>query len=201
MSDRLKVLTDKIYHEGIEKAQKESDRLLEQARQGASEIRSNAERERVALIEKTESEMENYRKKVLAEIRMSTRKTANAIKKQLHEMLVEKAIRRPAQESLRDPKVMSEILKAAAGALTRDGSGGWQLEVSDEMHRLIHSAVEAAEHNILTEGVTLQGGGEHAGGFVIREEDGAYKIVFDEATFVEFLSQFLKFETRNLLEE
>ena len=144
MSDRLKVLTAKIYHEGIEKAQKESDRLLEQARQGASEIRSNAERERVALIEKTESEMENYRKKVLAEIRMSTRKTANAIKKQLHEMLVEKAIRRPAQESLRDPKVMSEILKAAAGALTRDGSGGWQLEVSDEMHRLIHPAVEAA---------------------------------------------------------
>lgn len=201
MSERLKVLTDKIYHEGIEKAREESDRLLEQARKEADAIRSKAEKERNELIDKTKSEMDSYRKKVLAEIRMSARKTANQIKNQLHDMLVEKAIKRPVEESLRDPKVMSEVLKATAGALTRDGSGGWQLEISDEMHRLVHPAVEAAEHNILTEGVTLKAGSDVADGFVVREENGAYKIVFDDATFVNFLSQFLKVETRNLLEE
>lgn len=201
MSDRLKELTDKIYREGIEKAQSESDRLLDQAKKEAAEIKAQAKKEREELMEKTRSEMENYRKKVLAEIRMSARKTSNQIKNQLHDMLVEKAIKRPTKESLRDPKVLIEILKASAAALTRDGSGGWQLQVSDEMYQSINQSVEAAKHSILAEGVTLKGAGESEGGFVVQEENGAYKIVFDDATFIQFLSQFLKVETRNLLEE
>lgn len=201
MSDRLKVLTDKIYHEGIEKAQEESDRLLREARQQADEIKAKAEKEREELIRATESEMENYRRRVLSEIKMSARKTANLIKKQLHELLVEKAIEHPLKDSLRDPKVMKEILLAAATALTRDGSGGWHIEVSDEMHRLIYPAVEAAEHQILREGVTLKGSKEVDSGFFIREEEGQYKVVFDEDTFKAFLGQFLNVETRNLLNE
>ncbi|QTN37949.1 hypothetical protein HZ996_01935 [Cryomorphaceae bacterium] len=201
MSDRLKTLTDKIYHEGIEKAQEESARILEQAKKDAADLKAKSEQERRDLIAQTEREMESYRKKVMSEIRMSARKTANQIKKQLHELLVEKAIERPAKERLDDPEVMKDILSSAAGALTRDGSGGWKIEVSTELYSKIQPAVEATEHHMLREGVELRGSADIESGFVIREEAGQYKIVFDEATFTAFLGQFLKVETRNLLEE
>jgi vacuolar-type H+-ATPase subunit E/Vma4 len=201
MSEKLKILTEKIYHEGIEKAQYESDRILEQAKIKAEEIRSQATAEREELIRTTKEEMETYRKKVLSEIRMSARKTANQIKKELHDMLVEKAIRQPVQESLQQTEVMAEILKATASALTQNGSGSWQILVSEELHRRLQAVTEQTKHQVLSEGVSLEVDGTESGGFTVKEENGAYKIVFDEDTFVAFFNQFLKLETQNLLAE
>lgn len=201
MSDRLKILTDKIYHEGIEKAQAESERILDQAQQEAKDLIAQAHKDREELIQKTEKEMDAYRKKVLSEIRMSARKAANLIKKQLHEIIVEKAIHRPVAESLQNPEVLNEILKSTAASLQKDQSGIWKIKVSEEILQKITATVDAAKDEVLAEGVHLSGGASIKGGFTVTEENGTYKMVFDETTFVEFLNQFLKLETQKLLSE
>jgi len=96
---------------------------------------------------------------------------------------------------------MADILKATASALTQNGSGSWQILVSEELHRRLQALTEQTKHQVLSEGVSLEVDGTESGGFTVREENGAYKIVFDEDTFVAFSNQFLKLETQNLLAE
>ena len=179
---------------------RKSDRILELAKKEAAEIKAAAEQERHELVSQTKSEMENYRKKVLTEIRMSARKTANLVKNQLHALLLEGSIGAPVQKSLADPEVMKSVLEACAGSLSKGANGSWRLEVSEEMRQLIFPAVEAGKKELLAKGIELAASGDILNGFVIREEGGSYRIVFDDATFIRFLGQFLKVETRNLLE-
>ena len=92
MSDKLKVLTDKIYEEGIEKAQRESQKILDDSKKEAQKIISAAEKQSQDLILKTEVNMENLKKKVASEIKMASRKSLNQIKQELNNVIQEKVV-------------------------------------------------------------------------------------------------------------
>lgn len=200
MSDRLKSLTDKIYAEGIEKAVAESETILAKAKEEAALLRADARSESEKIKADAEAEMVNHRKKVLAEIKLAARKSVNQLKQELHHLIEEEILTKPINGALKDNATLSRLLEITAGALQKESSDNWCLTVNDQQAEEIKKSLESQKQEILQKGISLAAGPQIEGGFVIEQENGHYKLVFDEATFTAFLGQFLKIETRNLLE-
>lgn len=200
MSDRLKSLTDKIYAEGIEKAVAESESILAKAKEEAALMRADALSESEKIKADTETEMVNHRKKVLAEIKLAARKSVNQLKQELHHLIEEEILSTPIKGVLKDSATITRLLEITAGALQKESNDNWRLLVNENQAEEIKKTLEAQKQEVLQKGISLAAGPQIEGGFVIEQEDGHYKLVFDEATFTAFLGQFLKVETRNLLE-
>jgi len=200
MSDRLKSLTDKIYAEGIEKAVAESESILAKAKEEAALMRADALSESEKIKADTETEMVNHRKKVLAEIKLAARKSVNQLKQELHHLIEEEILSTPVKGVLKDSATITRLLEITAGALQKESNDNWRLLVNENQAEEIKKTLEAQKQEVLQKGISLAAGPQIEGGFVIEQEDGHYKLVFDEATFTAFLGQFLKVETRNLLE-
>ena len=200
MSDRLKSLTDKIYAEGIEKAVAESESILAKAKEEAALMRADALSESEKIKADTETEMVNHRKKVLAEIKLAARKSVNQLKQELHHLIEEEILSTPIKGVLKDSATITRLLETTAGALQKESNDNWRLLVNENQAEEIKKTLEAQKQEVLQKGISLAAGPQIEGGFVIEQEDGHYKLVFDEATFTAFLGQFLKVETRNLLE-
>ena len=200
MSDRLKTLTDKIYAEGIEKAVEESERILAKAKEEAALIRADAKADSEKLITEAQAEANNHQKKVLAEIKLAARKSVNQLKQELHQLLEEEILSNPIETQLNDPTVVARLLEITAGGLTKDANGSWRLLVNESQSSEIKSIIENQKNKAFEKGIELGTGTDIKAGFVIEQDGGKYKLVFDAATFTAFLGQFLKVETRNLLE-
>src|SRR5690606_34832053 len=98
MSEKLRILTDKIYNEGIEKAKLESEQLVEKAKAEAKAIISEAEKYKDKLIADTNQELNNQRKKVEADIKLAAQKAANQLKINIQNLITEQVITQPVKE-------------------------------------------------------------------------------------------------------
>jgi hypothetical protein len=59
--------------------------------------------------------------------------------------------------------------------------------------------LESGEHELLMKGVNLESSTGLSYGFEIRPEGANYQLNFDDQAFSDFLGQFLKVETQELL--
>jgi V/A-type H+-transporting ATPase subunit E len=199
MSEKLRILTEKIYREGVDKATEESERIIEKAKSDAKRIVSDAIQEKERMIADTEIKMETYRKKVTAEIKLAAQKAANQIKLNLHELLQEKTVHQPVQKGLADPKIMTEVLVACMQSLKKSGNESWTIELPEDQFKTVRQALESGEHELLMKGVNLESSTGLSYGFEIRPEGANYQLNFDDQSFSDFLGQFLKVETQELL--
>lgn len=198
MSEKLKALTDKIYQEGIEKAKSDSDRIVAEAKTEAKKIVEEAEKERQKMIRSTEEEMASYRKKVEAEIKLAAQKSANKIKQSLRQLITEKVIQKPIENSLSDSETTLKILSACVTSLSKD-EGSWIITLSEKDEKFVKEAIAAGKVNTLASGVTVKPDPSLKNGFEIKPEEANYSLYFNDETFIDFLGQFLKIETKSLL--
>ena len=201
MSDKLKTLSDKIYQEGIAKANDESEKIVARAKEEARRIKEEAQNQADKIKKDSEVEMEGYRKKVEAEVRMAARKSTNQIQNALHNFLKEETIVKPVSEGLKNPQTLEKTILECMAALRRESDGSWHLRLPEKQAESLQKAVEDGKHETLQKGVTLNGDKGLLNGFVVEAEDGQYRLKFDEQTFSEFFGQFLSLETQNLIQD
>jgi V/A-type H+-transporting ATPase subunit E len=199
MSEKLRILTEKIYREGVDKAKEESERIIEKAKADAKRIVSEALQEKERMIADTEARMETYQKKVTAEIKLAAQKAANQIKLNLHQLLQEKTVHQPVQKGLADPGILTEVLVACMQSLQKSGNESWSITLPKDQYKSVRKALESGEHELLMKGVTLEYSNGISYGFEIRPKGANYQLNFDDQAFAEFLGQFLKVETQELL--
>ena len=83
MQGKLQELTEKIYQEGVQKAQKEVEILLQAATQKAQNIEQEAQKKAKAIIAEAEKKAELLDKHVQSELKMSVAQSTSALKQDL----------------------------------------------------------------------------------------------------------------------
>ncbi len=201
MSEKLKLLTDKIYEEGIFKAREESERLLKKASEEAARIREQAQRERDALLKEAEEQAAAQRRKTEAELRLAARKASTKLSEDLQRLVTEKVIEQPVQEALSSPEVIAQLLVACMQGLEQTGAGNWQVRLSAGQEKQVREALEKGKHSALAQGLRIANHNGVGSGFELAPEGSGYTIRFDKNFFVKFLSGFLTVETRSWIAE
>ena len=100
MENKLQELTQKLYNEGVEKANEEADKIIKEAKAEADKIKKNAEKKAKGIIEEAEQKSEEIKKNVHAELELASKQTVRKVKQQITDLITSKVIDEPVKKLL-----------------------------------------------------------------------------------------------------
>lgn len=121
MGVKLQELTEKIYNEGVEKAQKEADAILADAKEKAEKIEKDANLKAQNIISTAEEEVAKLKEHVASELKMTVNQSISALKQNLAQAVTMKSIQPSVQELFGNRDFLkSLIVKVIEGWVTKD---------------------------------------------------------------------------------
>lgn len=200
MESKLQELTNKIYNEGVEKANKEAASIIENAEKEAEKILENAKREAEKLQEKARLETEELRKNVASEVKMSTRQAISAVKQQITELITTRLVAEPVKEAFKDKDFLKDIIETVIRNWDpKSGGIDLALTLPKEDAQEIGSHFESKTHEALKNKVKVEFDEKMSGGFRIGPGDKSYVLSFTDDDFENFFKNYLRPRTTKLL--
>lgn len=201
MEAKLQELTNKIYAEGIEKANREAAALLEHARKEAETQLQLARREAEQILEQTRKEAGEFRRNVTAELQLASRQAERALRQRITELITTRLVGEPLAKSFDDAAFLQRIIETALQNWSPQGGARPALTLllpPAEADRLgAYFAERTGE--ALNGGLQVTFDGQVDGGFRIGPADGRYVISFSEKDFERFFREYLRPRTSALL--
>ena len=199
MENKLQELTQKIYTEGVSKAQEEADAILGKARKEADELLKNANKQTAEILDKATKDAETLRRNTNSELAMSVKQAINAFKQELTTLIVSKATA-PVKDAVKEGEFIQEIIKTVI-ANWNPGTSNIDLALllPETDRKKLETYFTSKSKNLLDAGLELQFSNQVKGGFKIGPKDGSYVISFTDADFDNFFKTYARPKLRELL--
>lgn len=201
MQNKLQELTDRLYEEGLSKGRQEADELLAKARKEAQDIVAQAREEAEAIRADAEKRAVKIRTMVQGDIKMASTQAIAALKQQVENMVLTRAVEKPVGTALSDGKFVKELISTIVKAFNAANPDGMELEVllpAQEKKEL-----DEAYRNELTrdlgEGIEVKNVKGLANGFQIGPKDGGYRLSFTGDDFTGLVAEYLRPATKQIL--
>lgn len=203
MESKLQELTNKLYNEGVEKANKEAEQILEDAKKEAGKKEKEAREKAEEIIENAKKEAEDLKKNVKSELSLAATQTLREVKKQITELISEKAVKEPVKESLNDTEFIKKIIEETIkNWRPKEGEKtDVTVMIPKNMEKELKQHLENTIAKELKAGITVQVSEQMKGGFSIAPSDGTYKVTFSDKDFENFFKAYLRPKTVEMLFE
>lgn len=199
MENKLDVLTKKLYEEGIDKANQEAEKIMEQARKNAAKLIADAEAKAKEINTEALAEAENLKKKAESEMALSARQAITALKQSITGLISGEVAGEMAKEGFKDEAFVQEMIVAIVKKWdVASGNLNLELILSDEEKAKFQQFVATKYKELLDKGLEVKAGNTE-GAFVIQPKDGSYQIAFSEQLFEAFFNQYMRSFTKSLL--
>ncbi|NPV38856.1 V-type ATP synthase subunit E [Brevinematales bacterium NS] len=200
MEGKLKELTQKIYAEGLEKAQKEGQMIIRKAEEEANKILEKAKKDAEQMIKKAEQEAEQLRQRTLSEVKMASEQAMASLRQEITRLVVESVIKPSLKETLSDENVVGEVILTLARHWSNEEGRFDITVVLPEKHKeKLLAWFKAKAAALLEKGLDIQFESRMEGGFRIVPKDGSFVLSFTEKDFAEFFQSFLKPQAKEML--
>lgn len=201
MDNKLQELTDKLYNEGLSKGKQEAEALKAAAAKESEQIISEARKEADRILEAARKEAEELRTRVEGDIRMASSQTISAIRQQIENIIITKAVSAGVKQNLEDPELIKTLLVTIAKAFNAADPvpAGLDVVLPASLQKELGAWFEKKAAAVMGEGVSVSFSRQIAGGFRIGPRDGGYMISFAEGDFESILTEYLRPATRKLL--
>ena len=122
MQTKLQELTEKIYNEGVDKAQKEADAIIKAAEKKAQDIENDAVEKAKMIVAEAGKKAEDLKRHVDSELKMSVNQSVSALKQNIANTLSMSAIEPPIRELFSDKDFLKSIIeKVVSGIMGKIG--------------------------------------------------------------------------------
>lgn len=199
MQNKLQELTDKLYNEGLSKGKAEGEQILAQAKAQADEILAQAKAQASELVAKAEKEAADLQNKVLSDLTQASRKTLSQTRQLIENLIVAKMNDAAVNKALSEEAFVKDIITTVAKAFNKEGQTELSLILSESQKEALEPFVENELAQILGAGVEVSFSKKMASGLKIGPKDGGYFISFDEESFKEIISSYLRPATKKIL--
>ena len=195
MENKLDILTQKLYNEGVDKARKEAGNIINQAKQEAEKIIADAKAKVAQMNADAETEVSNLKKKAESEMTLSARQAITALKQAITNLVAGDVAKIGFEEKAFIQELLMTIVKKwdVAG-----GNLNMEILLSEGEKAKFESFVAAKYKDLLDKGLDVKVGNLEEG-FVIQPKDGGFQIAFSEKLFEAFFNQYMKGFTKKLL--
>lgn len=199
MENKLDLLTKKLYEEGVEKANREAERVTGEAQQQAEKLLADARAEADAIRKRAEAEAEDLKRKAEAEMAAGTRLAVAALKQELAGLVAGKVAGGLAATAFDERAFVQEMmLEVVRKWDVAAGSLDLEVVLSDGEREAFRGYVERKCKELLDKGLEIKGGGAE-GRFVVRPKGEGYEVAFSEELFRDFFSRYVKELVKKLL--
>lgn len=194
MEDKLQLLTDKIYNEGVEKANKEAEKILDEARKKAGEILKKAKIDEIQIKEEALKFADDLKKNVFSEIKLSGQQAINALKQEVTNLIKTKVIDKPLSESFNDVDFVKQIIETAINNWNPTDSKPVNLTIllPSKLEKEFSEFIKLKAAQVLKNKVTIEFDRNLVNGFKIGPSDDSYRISFSEKDFDVFFQAYLR---------
>ncbi|MCL2434665.1 MAG: hypothetical protein FWD09_00830 [Lentimicrobiaceae bacterium] len=195
METKIQELTEKLYLEGVEKGEKEAQRLIEEAQNRRKTMVDGAQDEAKEIISKAHKQADDLKKNTEAELKLYAAQAVEALKSEVTNLLTDKLAGSSVKAAFEQPDFMQKIIVK----LVSEWPKNEQLTIGTEDATALKTYFEAHAKEFLDKGLKIEqiNGKKYA--FTIAPADGTYKINFGEEEFVEYFKEFLRPQLIGLL--
>lgn len=198
--DKLKQLTEKLYNEGVSKAQEDADRIVKEANEKAEQIVKEAKEKAQKIEAESNKKAEDQKRQVENDLQRAAEQTLRTVKQKLEQLITAKVIEQPVKESFKDNEFVRKLIEKAIENWSPDKE---QISLSvllpQSMQQDLGKYLEQNAHKMLQAGLDVQFTSRIKGGFKIGPADGSYKISFEDRDFENLFESFLRPQTADLL--
>ncbi|HSV77169.1 MAG TPA: hypothetical protein VLH37_09095 [Bacteroidales bacterium] len=194
MQTKLQELTEKIYQEGVEKAQSEADKILSEAKIQAAEIIARAQKEAENLLGEAGKESNTLRKNALNELQLAGRQLVSDIKLKIVELVEYKSLSPQTKEAFNDQVFVKELIMTTLKNWKANSAETVDMEVllPAAKQKEFESYIKDQVNALFGKGVQISFSERIESGFKIGPKDGGYMISFTGDDFENFFQTYLR---------
>lgn len=188
MENKIQELTDKIYHEGVEKGNEEAQRVIAQAQEEAKRILEDARKEAESIVASSKKEAEDLKVNTQSELKMFAGQALNALKSEITSMITDKIVTEAVKGFTSEKDYLNNFIVTLAQKWSQDEPIVISTDDAESLKK--YFTVKAKE--LLDKGVKIEQVSGVRTLFSISPIDGSYKINFGEEEFINYFKEFLR---------
>ena len=197
---KLQQLTDKLYQEGVSKANKEAEEIIEKAKKEAESIKKKAQDEADGIKEDANRYAAETKKKTETELKQAADQTRKTIMKEVTNMITAKVIDKPVDESFKDSDFLKKIIETAVKNWEPNASSiDLKVLLPENLEKEVGKYLEQNAGKLMKSGLDVEADPSVKSGFKIGPADGSYQISFKEEDFENLFKQYLRPKTIEFL--
>ena len=201
MEKKLQELTEKIYSEGVEKANAEAKAILDSAKKDSDNMISKAKAESEKIIAESKKKAEEIIRNGQSEMKLASNQAVSEVKQKLTDIISSKAASVSVEPAFSDSGFLKNLIETSVKNFFADTSKGMDIELllpeseRSDLNKFLSSDVKKQ----LDAGLKISFDADIEKGFKIGPADGSYKLSFTEKDFENFFKKYLRPKTVELL--
>ena len=201
MQSKLQELTEKLYNEGVVKANEEAAQIVDKAKKEADEIINKAKNKADEIIEDANKKSAEIAKNIQSELKLSAKQAINALKQEITDMLTSGVIGKAVGESVNETDFVKSIIEIAVKNWNPKGETAMDLLIllPESNKKAFDSFVESKLKKLIDGSIEVNFDSKMKNGFKIGPADGSYIISFTDEDFDNFFKAYLRPRTAQLL--
>lgn len=188
MENKIQELTDKIYHEGVEKGNEEARKLVEQAQNEAKKIVDEAQRQAEAIVANARKSADELTQNTKSELRLFAGQAVNALKSEIATLVTDKLVNADVKAFAANKDYLNAFIVALASKWSMDEP----IVISTADAEGLKKYFAAKAKNLLDKGVKIEQVNGIKTLFTVSPADGSYKVDFGEEEFMNYFKEFLR---------
>lgn len=201
MQTKLQELTEKIYNEGVDKAQKEADAIIKAAEKKAQDIESDAVEKAKMIVAEAGKKAEDLKRHVDSELKMSVNQSVSALKQNIANTVSMSAIEPPIRELFSDKDFLKSIIEKVVSGIMGMESTDLKVILPANDQKNLESFFKNQLAAELNKGLDLSFSEGVKSGFKVGPADGAYQVSFTDDDFINFFKSYLRPKSSAILFE
>ncbi|WP_462281322.1 V-type ATP synthase subunit E family protein [Salinivirga cyanobacteriivorans] len=201
MTTKLQDLTNKVYNEGVQKANEEAESILKEAKEKAAAIENKAKEDAEKMKADAQKEAEEIKKHMESEMKMAIDQSVAALKQDVANLVTMQAIQPTTKELFSDKKFLGSLIQKVVEGWVNRGEGDISVILPEADKKEMESYFKNELASQLNKDIKIDFSNDVKAGFKIGPADGSYVISFTEQDFNNFFQTYLRPKTRELLFE
>ncbi len=188
MDNKIQELTDKIYHEGVEKGNDEAKKIISAAKIEADKIINDAKNQAQEIISAAKKSSDEYADNTKSEIKLFSKQAVDALKSEITTLLTNNVVDDAIKGFVNDKDYLNKFILT----LAQKWSATEPIVISSSNADELKKYFIANAKELLDKGVEINQVNNIKTLFTISPADGSYKINFGEDEFVSYFKEFLR---------
>ncbi|MDO5017436.1 MAG: hypothetical protein Q4E10_03610 [Porphyromonas sp.] len=197
MDNKIQELAEKIYNDGVKKANTEAEELIAKAEAGSKEILNKARAEADRIVANATQEADRLRSQSETDVKNMVNAAQDALLLKVTNLVNGAAVQAAVDEAFAKPEALYNVVVEMAKALFANENKGMEIATSDA--KPLEEYFRAKAKEVLDHGVKIREVAGKSADFDISPEGADYKINVSKEAFARYFTEFMRPRMREIL--
>lgn len=197
MDNKIQILAEKIYHDGVEKANHEADQIIAEAQAIKSDLLKRAEDEAERIVSAARNEAAKIKEQSEVDIKNMVTNAQDALLLKITDIVNSDAVTRSVNETFANPEVLYSVVLEMSKQMFAENSNGVEISTSNAEKLTEYFRKEAK--GILDKGVQIREVAGKPASFDISPVGADYKVNISKQGFTEYFKEFMRPRMQEIL--